>query len=70
MVMKRIVILVVLVFVIATSLALSAHIASAQQGPRCDDPGEKPVFVAGRKGPPTFLMCEPAGGGGGPVGPR
>jgi hypothetical protein len=67
MVMKRIVILVVLVFVIATSLALSAPIASA--GPRCDS-GEKPVFIQGRHGPPTFFGCEPAAGGGGPVRPR
>ena len=66
--MKRIVILVVLVLVIATSLALTPSIATAQRGGDCPE-GTRPAADRGedptQPGPPGFL-CVPLGTRGGP----
>ena len=60
--MKRIAILVVLVLVIATSLALTASIATAQPGRDCPEdqrPRAEPRFK-GQTDPPVF-SCVPTG---------
>ena len=62
--MKRIVLMVVLVFVIATSLALTASLAFAQGPERCG-PQERPVYEQAPGGPPELKACLFRGGSGG-----